>query len=232
MAALAVAATVAAQDTAQPGVVEVKARTNPGDVPYAQVLRSQQQLDATMPPEPRLTDIGFRMRFVELSAAERDSYLPQQWAAAIVGKDVEHTVAVARGGYFTLPDLPQAQDATLMFNSQTRKHFIGISWRMRHTAGVALDYAALAGALDEVRRSQAAVPWYRFSLKTVRRARIDALKACFLTPGGRMQVAGARPAQRGDCTVIRFDPALLAANPALVFVGEVDRLTRVESMDW
>lgn len=209
--------------------VEIKRKTNPGDLSYKTFFDIQTFIQSLLPPEPRVIDLGLRVLFTELSGAARDEYNPDSWAVAIVGETVDHTVPVSRGGYFLLPELKQAaaERATIMFNTQTRKRTVDTVWTMRIGATQTLAYANFAKALDEVRFLQKQIPWYRLGLRQLRLGAYDGLRACFLGEG-RIEVDGqaADTVIEGGCQVLRFDPALAAGGRADIrFVGPLHIVT-------
>lgn len=210
--------------------VEIRSKKNPGDLPYKQFYNIQAFVQSLMPPEPRVIDLTLRVAFTGLGEAEQDSFLPGAWSVAIVGDTTDHTVPVERGGYFILPDLPQAADekATIMFNAQTRKGYVGAGWKLRLAEGNTLPYTAFAQAFDEVKSVQKKIPWYRYGLRDERAARFDALKACFGSGGGGIEIDGLPvPTQtRGACKMLKFDAGRAASKSSVIaFVGKLDNVT-------
>jgi hypothetical protein len=191
--------------------VEIKSKKNPGDLPYKGFLSLQNDLFSYLPPEPLAIDVRFRVSFTAMEQAQRDVYLPETWAVSIVGDTVDHPVAVARGGYFLLPDLKEAarERATIMFNSQTRKNWIDVAWLVRLKENNTLPYEDFAKALEQVKQTQANMPWYRPAFRYEKNVRFDGLKACFNSDGGDILVDG-QPAEtisRGPCKLLKFEPA-------------------------
>jgi len=239
MAVLAASAHAAAGNEAAPAVpvpvpvpvpVIINARINPGNLPYADFYAIQQLLLSYLPAEPRVIDLRLRLSFTELAGAQRDDYAPGEWSVAIVGDTVDHTVPVAKGGYFLLPDLPLAasEHATIMFKSQTRKNYLDAAWMLKPGPDNTLAYADFAKAMAEVAALQKKIPWYRPGLRDERLARFDALKACFSDSGGRMEIDGkpARTTQRGRCALLRFDPAQADnGHASIAFVGKLENLS-------
>ncbi len=213
--------------------VNIVSRINPGDIPYTKLFQAQARLASYLPKEPRLTDFVTRILFAELSPEQRDLFAPANWSVAIVGKTAEHTVPTSRGGYFVLPDLPQMRDegATVMFNTQTTVSKFGIAWRV-HLQGDSMSYQHLARVLEEVRATQDNVPLWRLNYRPIKTATMDGLKACFRTPEGGIDIAGATVARRGMCSLLVFNPALLGSNPTIRFDGALETLTIEESKDW
>lgn len=209
--------------------VEIKSKKNPGDLPYKSMFGLQSDLLSYLPAEPRMIDMRLRVSFTAIDVPERESYLPDTWAVALVGDTVDQPIPVTRGGYFLLPDLKQAADerATIMFNTQTRKNWLDVAWMVRVNADNTIAYSDLVKAFDDVRSTQRNMPWYRLAFRLEKQAHFDALKACF-SSGGDILLDGA-PAEtitRGPCKLLKFEPAR-AAGPASVItlVGEVAHVT-------
>lgn len=222
-----------ADDTPQSETIKIVSRKNPGDLRYNWAIDIQTTLNGWLPAEPRLTDFTMRMLFADLTSQQSDEFLPDDWGVAIVGDTVDHTVKIRRGGYFDLPDLPKARDegATLMFHAQTKRRKIGVAWQLR-TNGHELSYLDFGRALDEVKGTQARIPVYRIGARHVKYAKVDAIKACFAGPEGRVEVDGAAPVVRGPCALLVYSPAMREANPMIRFRGELASLTLEESRDW
>jgi hypothetical protein len=224
----------AAADEAEPAPsVKIVSRKNPGDLGYKWVYGIQRDLNGWLPAEPRLTDFGLRVMFVDMAPAQADAFLPDDWGVAIVGDTVDQTVAIRRGGYFDLPDVPKARDegATLMFHTQTKSRTIGVAWHLR-SDGKSLAYQDFIRALDEVKASQKNVPFYRIGARHIKYAKVDAVKACFAAPDGKLEVEGAAPLVRGQCALLTHSAALQAANPLIRFSGPIVSLTLEDSRDW
>jgi hypothetical protein len=206
-----VAQTPATDSPQQLSAVEIKLKKNPGDAPYKALFSQQKDLMSYHPPGPLVIDMRFRLSFTELDAAQRDVYLPDTWAVAVVGDTVDHPVEVTRGGYFLLPDLKQAarERATVMFNTPTRKNWIDVGWLVRLKENNTLPYADFAKALEEIRHTQAKMPWYRIAFHYEKKTRFNALKACFISGDGDIVVDGqpAETTSRGPCKLLKFEPA-------------------------
>ncbi|MGZ8291191.1 MAG: hypothetical protein ACXW2U_18380 [Telluria sp.] len=210
--------------------VEIRSKKNPGDLPYKGFYDIQNFVLSLQPAEPRVIDFSLRLSFTGIPDDEADSYLPTTWAVAIVGDTVDHTVPVSRGGWFTLPDLQQAakERATIMFNTQTRKGYLGAGWKLRLAADNTLPYPSFAQAFDQVKSVQKKIPWYRYGLREEKAARFDALKACFGSAGGSIEIDGqAAPTQtRGTCKMLKFDAERAASkNSVIAFVGQLENVT-------
>jgi hypothetical protein len=229
------ACTIAAAQEADPPTqaVTVVSRKNPGDIPYRGFLLAQRKLLSYLPPEPRKLDIMLRVSFTDLPLAERDAYLPQSWGVSIVGDTVDETLALRRGGYFVLPELPQAfdEDATIMFRERSRKGWVDVGWIVRIEAGGRLAYADFAQAVAELRGLQKAISVFNLGLRAEKYATYDTLKACFLDAGGQLRIKG-KPAADGtvgNCALLRFDPARAGSGDEIDFAGPLEIVTVVES---
>ena len=214
--------------------VRINARKNPGDLSYKSFFGIQTLLQSFLPPEPRVIDFSYRLSFMQLSGAERDAYNPDTWAVAIVGDSFEQVVPVGRGGYFVLPESPQAvqENATVMFNAQTRWRSLDVAFKLRVSPQQTLSYADFARGINGFKAVQNQVPWYRFGLRAVRSARIHGLRACFRTSEARIEIDGVPAATRvdGACQVLGFDPARARAGASTIaFIGQLDNVTLDES---
>lgn len=208
-----------------PQSVKVAKKKNPGDLPYDGFYKLQERLLAYMPSEPRTIDFSSRASFNTLEKQERDDYSPQNWGVAIVGDSVDYVVPMIRGGYFVLPDLPQAraEKAKLLFNTTTQKNFLKTAWILRHHDNT-LSYADFARSFDEVKQIQEKIKWYELSFRDEKYSKFDALKACFLKTGGTILLgdAPAKTQGQGRCIVLKFDQEQTKSNPTIKFVGELE----------
>jgi hypothetical protein len=207
--------------------VEIHRKTNPGDLPYSPFIGTQAYLQSLLPPDARMVELRQRVNFHGLNMTAQDIFLPESWAVAIVGDHVDQTVPVSRGGYFLLPDLPAAaaQGATIMFNTQTRKGYMTMIWKLRIPESQTIAYADFARALDEATAVHKKIPWYRYGLRNLRRTVPDGLRACFLEQGGRIDIGGQAASTRahGACQVLQFDPAIAREGKAeIAFIGTLD----------
>ena len=210
--------------------VEIKSKKNPGDLPYKGFLSQQTDLLSYMPPEPLVIDMRMRLSFTAIEEAERDVYMPDTWAVAVVGDTVDHQIPVARGGYFVLPDLKQAasERATIMFNTQTRKNWLDVGWLVRMKENNTLPYSDFAKALEQVKYTQDKIPWYRTSFRHEKKVRFDGLKACFTSGGGDILIDGqaAETITRGPCKLLKFEPAKAnAPGSVIAILGPVANIT-------
>lgn len=220
----------APQSVKQLAPVEIQRKKNPGDLSYKSFFDIQTTLQSFLPPEPRIIDLRYRVYFTELDPTAADAYLPTTWAVAIVGDTVDQTVPITRGGYFVLPYLEQAAEekATLMFNTRTRWRHMQVAWKVRLGEGQTLPYAGFAQALGEVRFVQQQIPWYRLGLLALRSGGYDGLRACFRSPGGRIEVDGQAVAvvTDGMCQGLKFDPATADKGASrIAFIGDLDIVT-------
>lgn len=236
LTAFACAPAPAQEAAAAPEAVKVVARKNPGDIPYRGFLLTQRKLLSYLPPEPRKLDVMLRISFTELPGPEQDAYLPQSWAVSIVGDSIDETLPVRRGGYFLLPELPQAyeEDATIMFRERSRKSWLDVGWIVRTDDRQRLRYADFGQAMDELRALQKRISVFSLSLRTEKYGKYDTLKACFLEPGGQLLVQGkpAADAAIGNCALLRFDPARAAGKDEIEFAGPLDIVTIVEGKQY
>jgi uncharacterized protein YciI len=214
--------------------IKVKGRVNPGDLPYGWVIEDQQRLQSYLPAQDRMVDFTWRITFTELNLSAQDNWVPRSWAVAVVGDNgYEQDVPVARGGYFLLPVLPQGRrGATVMFHEQSLPGHIAAAWRVHVGADGRLPYAGFRQAMDEIRGAQNEIPLLHEGLRRVRESKYDALKACFLAPGGQVLVDGVAIPDAGNCTILKYDPALAAAGRTVEFKGPLDVVTVVESKDY
>lgn len=215
-------------DTVLPPV-EVRAQKNAGDVPYLSAYKIQQRLLSLLPPEPRQTDVRMRVLFTSLAQSAQDDFMPASWAVAIVGKTFEQVVPVDRGGYFLLPEVPVAtdEDATLMFNTQTRKRTLSAVWTVRTKDGKVLPYRDFARAIEEYDVVRGKIGRNELAMRQLREHRFNALRACFVNRQGAILVDGATSAAvaRGSCWLLGFDAARGSTDAAITFSGELESLT-------
>ena len=213
--------------------VHVHRKTNLGDLPYKPFFLIQTYLQSLLPPEPRMIELLGRVEFVAKSEVEKDMFAPDSWAVAVVGDELDQVVPVRRGGYFLLPKvkLGMLELGTIMFNTQTRKGKMSVAWKLRVPPTQTLAYADFAKALEEVAAVQRRIPTYRYDLREIRRHGHNALRACFVSGPGRIEVDG-RPVPTipdGACQVLKHDPAAARAGTAqIAFVGKLDIVTLKE----
>ena len=220
-------AQIAADNVLPP--VEIRSKKNPGNVPYAAAYKLQQRVMALLPPEPRVIDMRFRVVFASLSLQERDDFMPANWGVAVVGKTVDATIPMARGGYFLLPDLPVArsENAALMFNTQTEAKYLGSAWSLRVREGNLLPYRDFAKAIDEINSAKGNVGRNDWQLAEFRAMTFKGLRACFANAEGAVLLNGAASGAvaRGRCWHLKFDAAMANADASLAFIGELESLT-------
>lgn len=218
-----------AQDPAAASSVEIRSRKNAGDMPYLSAYQVQRRLLSLLPPEPRVTDVRMRVLFTSLSQAEQDDFMPATWAVAVVGTTFEQVVPVTKGGYFLLPEVPIAsdEDATLMFNTQTKKKTLSAVWTVRPRDGNTLPYRDFARAIDEYEVVRRKIGVNELGMRQLRDHRPNALRACFANREGAILVDGADAGAvaRGSCWLLQFD-ADKAGTPSLItFSGVLEALT-------
>lgn len=203
-------------------------KKNPGDMSYRAALRLQNKVAALQPKQARLIVPSLRLSIAGMDHAARAEFLPADWGVAIVGKTVDTLVPMRRGGFFAVPQLAQAQshqeDAIVMFNAQSRKNSVDVGWYVNVPSSGKLAYRQFGQALEELKQAQAAIAWWDIPLAGEKRARFNALRACFLSGEGTILVAG-RPSGRKlgpHCSLLAFDAERLRADPAIAFEGNLD----------
>lgn len=226
-AALPAGAQGATDDIVLPPV-EIRSRKNAGDAPYAPAYQMQQRVMALLPPEPRVIDVRMRLMFAGLSLRERDDFMPANWGVAIVGTTIDETIPMARGGYFLLPDRPLArsENATLMFNTQTKENVVGMTWSIRVRQGNLLPYRDFGLAIAQFDAARRKVRWYERGLNEFSHYRMSALRACFVGEGAVLLDGAASGAvSQGRCAILGFDKAKAATDATISFTGELESLT-------
>jgi len=217
-----------------PKEIRVQAKKNPGDVRYDLFYDLQLRFNGYLPPEPRLFDAVQRVSFTRLSLAEQDAYDPPDWAVSIVGDGLEETVPVRRGGYFSLPYLPEAYKnrATLMFRDQSKRNYTATAWVMRIGEDRQLSYADFGKAMEQLRQVQDTIPLIRvLNYRVEKYSKYDGLKACFLDKDGAMLIDG-KPAAHavvGNCWVLKYDPKKADSGELIAFRGALDIVTLIET---
>lgn len=206
-------------------------RKNTGDMSYRAAWRLQQKVAALRPRDAQLISPLLRLSIAGMDPAARAEFLPPDWGVAIVGKTLDTVVPMQRGGYFAVPPLSQAQarqeDAIVMFNAHARKNSVDVGWQLSVPASGRMGYRQFGQALEELKLAQAGIAWWDFPLAQEKKARFDALRACFASGEGEILVGG-RPAGRRlseHCSLLAFDPDRLGADPAIAFVGQLEQLT-------
>jgi hypothetical protein len=209
--------------------VKIKRKLNPGDLPYKSFLNIQHYVQSLMPRGRPVVDLRLRVNFASDKGPHYDRFDPKTWAVAVVGDSSDHIVPVSRGGYFLLPELPDAahENATIMFNTPTREGRIALEWKLRIRENQTLSYADFAQAIDVVRTVQRKIPFNSSGLREVRMVEYDGLRACFRSNEGRILVGGklAVTSAEGMCQVLKFDAAAGAAPSEISFVGPLDIVT-------
>jgi hypothetical protein len=221
------AAPALAQDSADTVLapVEIRSKKNAGDMPYLSAYKIQQRLMSLLPPEPRVSDIRMRVLFTSLSESEQDDFMPATWAVAIVGTTFEQVIPVGKGGYFVLPEVPVAtdEDATLMFNTQTKKKTLSAVWTLR--AKNLMPYSDFAQAIAEYEVVRRKIGVNELAMRQLREHRPNALRACFANREGEILLDGVAAAAvtRGSCRLLKFDPA--RSGSVITFSGTLEALT-------
>lgn len=206
-------------------------RKNPGDLSYRTVWRMQKRVEAMLPKDARLIRPSLRLSVTGMDELERTEFLPAGWAVAIVGKTVDTVVPMRRGGYFSVPQLPQAQargeDAIVMFNAQMRKNWLDVGWQVNVPASGRLAYREFGQALDELKSAQDGVPWWDIVARTEKHARFNAMRVCFAGEQGRILVGGLPAGVKlgPHCSLLAFDARQLGNDSAIDFVGELELVT-------
>jgi hypothetical protein len=217
-------------DLKQMPAVKVHRKLNPGDLPYKSFLNIQHFVQSLMPRGRPVVDLRLRVNFASDKGPHYDRFDPKTWAVAIVGDSSDHIVPVTRGGYFLLPELPDAahENATIMFNTPTREGRIALEWKLRIGDRQILSYADFAQAIDVVRSVQRKIPFESSGLREVRMVEYDGLRACFRSNEGRILVGGkpAATSVEGPCQVLKFDAEAAGAGASeITFVGPLDIVT-------
>nr|WP_315472653.1 hypothetical protein [uncultured Undibacterium sp.] len=214
--------------------VKVVKKKNPGDLPYDGFYKNQERLIAYLPNEPRTIDFSNRVSFNDMERQARDDYSPQTWGVAIVGDSVDYVVPMIRGGYFVLPNSPEARQekAKILFNTTTQKNFLKTAWVLRLSENT-LSYKDFARSFDEVKQLQEKIRWYELNLKDEKNAKFDALKACFMESGGQILLddTSAETLEQGRCISLKFDKEKLALNPKIKFVGTLEIVTLANTQE-
>lgn len=213
-------------------------RKNPGDMSYRAAWRMQKKVASLLPKEARLISPSLRLSIAGMDPAARAEFKPADWGVAIVGKTVDTVVPMQRGGYFAVPQLSQAQgrqeDAIVMFNAQARKNSLDIGWQLNVPASGLLAYREFGQALAELKLAQAGIAWWDIPLAAEKKARFNALRACFSGQEGVILVAGQPAGTKlsAHCSLLAFDPARLGADPAIAFVGTLEQVTLDDSASY
>jgi len=224
-----------AQDAATPVLkplppIKIHRKSNPGDLPYKNFFRLQSFLQSLMPDGPRAVELQLRLNFAGEKGPAYDEFEPQSWAVAIVGEVTDHVVPVRRGGYFILPELRNAmrENATIMFNTPTRKGRVAVEWKLRLDETQSLSHADVANAMEQVRSVQRRIPGRHVALRELRVVEYDGVRACFLLDSGRIEVDGVPAAtiDEGKCRVLKLEKtAAIAPSSTITFVGPLDIVT-------
>jgi hypothetical protein len=215
----------------RPGAQNAARKKSPGDLSYRTVWRMQRRVEAMLPKEASLISPTLRLSLTGMGEAERAEFLPADWGVAIVGKTVDTVVPMRRGGYFSVPELPQAQarseDAIVMFNSQMKKNGLVVGWHVNIPAGGRLAYRQFGQALAELKMAQNDMPWWDIVARAEKHARFNAIRACFADQDGKILVGGTPAGVKlsAHCSLLAFDERELQNDPAIDFAGKLDFVT-------
>lgn len=222
---------VQAQEPAH--TVKVEAAKKHGEVAYRAFHRGQQMMRSWQQPEPRLLDFWYRASYADMAPADVESYLPDAWGVSILSASIDQVVPMRRGGYFHLPELPQAlkEDAVVLFREPNRRGRLEIAWLLRVGSGRKMSYGTLARALEEIRGVQARASVLSPRFWQFKYYRYDAVQACFLDADGAILVDGQPVVDDtvGNCKRIRIDPGRFASEAQVEFAGAFDSAAVVGS---
>lgn len=215
----------------RPGSQNAARKKSPGDLSYRTAWRMQRRVEAMLPKEARLISPTLRLSLTGMGEAERAEFLPPDWGVAIVGKTVDTVVPMRRGGYFAVPELPQAQarseDAIVMFNSQMKKNWLAVGWHVNVPEGGRLAYRQFGQALAELKTAQDDMPWWDIVARAEKHARFNAIRACFADQHGKILVGGTPAGVKlsPHCSLLAFDERELKDDPAIDFAGQLEFVT-------
>ena len=202
-----------------------------GDVSYRTMWRMQQRIAAMLPKNATMISPILRLSLKGMAQCDRAEFQPESWAVAIVGKTVDASVQMRRGGYFEVPALPQAharsEDAIMMFNSRERKNWFDVGWQVNVPSAGTLAYTQFGQALTELKHAQDGIPWWDIMAIPEKKAQFNAMRACFASDKGKILIGGKPAGQKisTHCSLLAFDPRHLNVDPAIDFVGELDIVT-------
>ena len=228
-----------ATDTVQeqaPATVRVTAARKLGEVNYRFAYPLQQKLRSYQPPPPRLLEVWYRGIFPGMSEPERDAYVTEGWTVSVLSESVDVAIPTRRGGYFQLPDLPAAYEehGVVLFREPNRRRSIEVEFVLPVDPARPMRYASLGQAVAEMRTVQSNIPFYSLSLRLIKHAHYDGIKACFLDSGGAIRVNGQPLADAtvGNCKVLKIDPARAKSDDPVEFAGPLDIVTMVTMRDY
>lgn len=217
--------------TVQPCHPGQQRKKQPGDLSYETMWRMQQRVSAMLPRGGDLITPVLRLSVSGADQRERNEFMPPSCGIAILGKTLDAVLPMRRGGYFEVPAIAQAQArseaAIVRFNIEQKKKSFEVAWQLAIPGTGVIPYGQLSRAFDELRLAQHAMAWWDIMLMDEKRARFDAVRACFAHEGGAILVDGAaagRPLSR-HCALLPFDAAHARANAPVTFVGDLESVT-------
>lgn len=220
-----------ADSTGQARGEQVPRKKKLGDVSYRTMWRMQQRIAAMLPRNATMISPILRLSLKGMAHCDRAEFQPESWAVAIVGKTVDASVQMRRGGYFEVPALPQAQarseDAIMIFNSRERKNWFDVGWQVNVPSAGTLAYTQFGQALAELKHAQNDIPWWDIMAIPEKNAQFNAIRACFASDTGKILIGG-EPAGKKistHCSLLAFDPLRLDGDPAIDFVGGLEIVT-------
>lgn len=208
------------------------------EIPYPSYIRDYSYLRKQLPQESRLIEMWEVFRYASMSLAQQDAYLPPSDGIAIVSQSVKATVPVRRGGYFILPQVGQAylEEGSIHVRQAIDRqyHTMYIAFSLLLGADQRTSYAELGKASGQIDSVQGKISAYHQGVQHIKRARHDAIKACFLDGGGAILVAGQAVADgsSGDCKILTLDPVRIASGEPIAFSGALDIVTFVDRRDY
>lgn len=210
--------------------VEVKASKRVAELPYRDYVEMQQQLQAYLPPGPKLVDLWFRVGLQGKPESERDAHLPKNLAVSVYSESVDAAVPVRRGAYFSLPQIQKAYDESgLILLGDVDRPWLGIWWTLRVPDGQRMTYADIRNAREQIAGVQAKISARLPRLKSVKREPYDGIKACFHDATGVILVNGkaSADAAEGHCKVL-FDTPALERGASIEFSGPLDVVSFID----
>lgn len=213
-------------------VVVTTAARDSTELPYRYFLEVQHKLRQSMPPEPHLVDLWYRLGYPGTQEAVRDALVPSEGAVSVHGKSVRFTVPTRRGAYFSLPASQDAYDEHAQLVISGRPHpWLSVWWTLRVPDTGRMAYGDIRRARAQIaavqRKISAFSPTY---LKNIKRQPYDGIKACFHDDSGAILVNG-RPladATEGRCKLLFTDPGRIADDSSVAFVGPLDVVSFID----
>jgi hypothetical protein len=213
-------------------VVKVQASPDVAELSYRFYLEVQHQLHKTIPSDPHLVDLWFRVGYPDMSEVQRDAYVPHERAVALRSKSVDMAVPSHRGAYFSLPAIQDAYDqyADLVICG-TSKPRLSVWWTLRVPDNMQMSYSGIRAARAQIATVQGKISAFSHQyLKNVKRHPYDGIKACFHDATGEILIDGKAVGDvaEGDCKVLFDDPRIkddskVEFSGALAAVSFIDR---------